>query len=469
MRSHLESRVRRASSAGGANVLMFVTFQLASVPVFLHVWGAEVYGDWIVLFTVPAYLGMADLGMQSAVGASMTMLTAADDHELAREQFTAYLTVCTVLAATLAAAIATAIWLLPLREMLSIDELSRMSFRTTFGALSAYAVLSLFAGAASAGYRSGALFHRGLWAVTGLRTVEYTWIVASVAGGAPPGTVAVGLLACRLLGTAWLVKDLGRSVPWLSLGLGRRVSSLRPLIWPSLSYLGFPVGNLMLNQGVLLAVSHRGGPVMVVAVNTCRTLSNSIYQLNGIFNTALSPEYSTAIGRQDLALARRLRDGHVGLAILSSLIIAILLGLVNKPLLAVWTDGSIVADPELFLPLLLAAILDSPWYAMSTIPDASNTHMRIAMTYVVAAGVSLAGIALTLGEESPERIGMWLLVTTGAMTVAATGSVRTTLREKDQWAALSGPIRWLTRGLKNPRSLLALTTPSARQSTGHSQ
>lgn len=102
---------------------------------------------------------------------------------------------------------------------------------------------------------------------------------------------------------------------------------------------------------------------------------------------------------------------------------------------------------------------------MSTIPDASNTHMRIAMTYVAAAGISLAGIASTLGEENVERIAMWLLMTTGAVN----GSVRATLRERDRWAALSGPVRWLMMSLKNPRLLLASTTSSAPQSTGRSK
>lgn len=95
--------------------------------------------------------------------------------------------------------------------------------------------------------------------------------------------------------------------------------------------------------------------------------------------------------------------------------------------------------------------------------------MRIAMTYVAAAGISLAGTASILGEVNLEGITMWLLVTTRAMTGSVSGSVRATLRERDRWAALSGPVRWLMMSLKNPRSLLASTTSSAPQSTGRSK
>src|ERR1017187_5195773 len=38
------------------------------VPLFLHAWGADLYGRWISLTALASYLGLLDMGGQSYVG-----------------------------------------------------------------------------------------------------------------------------------------------------------------------------------------------------------------------------------------------------------------------------------------------------------------------------------------------------------------------------------------------------------------
>ena len=68
---------RRIAANLGANTLgrvLGVLIQLISVPVMLSHWGAWIYGEWILLSTMPSYLAMSDIGFGNVAGNEMTML-----------------------------------------------------------------------------------------------------------------------------------------------------------------------------------------------------------------------------------------------------------------------------------------------------------------------------------------------------------------------------------------------------------
>src|SRR6202167_6354284 len=75
---------RRRIAGFGANTfsrLATTLTQIFSVPVFLSHWGVHLYGEWILLNTIPGYLGLSDVGFGSVAGNEMTMLAATHKYE----------------------------------------------------------------------------------------------------------------------------------------------------------------------------------------------------------------------------------------------------------------------------------------------------------------------------------------------------------------------------------------------------
>src|ERR1700731_1725951 len=83
----LRHRFMRGFGATALGPVVTAIIQLGSVPVFLHVWGAAKYGDWLLLSAIPSYLTLSDLGFGNASGSDMPMLVAANDHEGALRTF----------------------------------------------------------------------------------------------------------------------------------------------------------------------------------------------------------------------------------------------------------------------------------------------------------------------------------------------------------------------------------------------
>src|ERR1700686_5660464 len=61
--------------------------QLIQVPVFLHFWSVPLYGEWMIINSIPAYLSFSNVGFGSVAGNEMTMMVARDDREGALRVF----------------------------------------------------------------------------------------------------------------------------------------------------------------------------------------------------------------------------------------------------------------------------------------------------------------------------------------------------------------------------------------------
>src|SRR5438128_6286169 len=85
--SNLKSRLFKSIGANAYGQLVSVGIQLISVPIFLHYWGVELYGEWLILSAIPAYLSLSDIGFASVAGNDMTMRMAKGDQHGALEVY----------------------------------------------------------------------------------------------------------------------------------------------------------------------------------------------------------------------------------------------------------------------------------------------------------------------------------------------------------------------------------------------
>ena len=76
MTSEVRARVIRNLGANGVSQIVNIIVQLCSVPLFLRFWGVTLYGEWLTLSAIPAYLAMSDLGFASVAANDMTMRVA---------------------------------------------------------------------------------------------------------------------------------------------------------------------------------------------------------------------------------------------------------------------------------------------------------------------------------------------------------------------------------------------------------
>jgi O-antigen/teichoic acid export membrane protein len=79
LKMSVKQRIAHALAASAFGQSVTIGSQLLLTPLFFRHWGPGLYGEWLILSSVPAYLTMSDLGIGSAAGNEMTMKAGADD------------------------------------------------------------------------------------------------------------------------------------------------------------------------------------------------------------------------------------------------------------------------------------------------------------------------------------------------------------------------------------------------------
>jgi predicted CoA-binding protein len=83
----LKAKLLRNLGANAYGQAITILIQLVSVPLYLHYWAKQLYGEWLILSAIPAYLALSDIGFASVTANDMTMRVANGDRHGTLEVF----------------------------------------------------------------------------------------------------------------------------------------------------------------------------------------------------------------------------------------------------------------------------------------------------------------------------------------------------------------------------------------------
>jgi O-antigen/teichoic acid export membrane protein len=377
----------------GANTLAQIinTFgQLVIVPLFLYFWGKELYGEWILLSTIPAYFAINDVGFAGAGLTEMTVLVARNERAVALEVFQSIWILVSASSLLFLIGIAAILSWAPINDWLNLTHLSHQGSLLITLSLLCQAAVSQQTGLLQAGFRCEGATALGVNWSNVVRMGELLLMAAMVAGGSTPLMVAVAILCIRVVGTVLMRVHLYRICPWLAFGWRHaQFGQVRRLAGPAFAFMAFPLGHALRNQGIVLVIGRFLGPVGVVVFTTTRTMTNAVFQLMGIIHLSVWPEMSAAFGAGDLHLAKGLHRHSCRASFWLSLASAAGLFFLGGWIYRVWTHGNIELHQPLFYVLLVVIIANSLWYTSSMVPMAINRHQRTALWYLAGAGMAL--------------------------------------------------------------------------------
>jgi O-antigen/teichoic acid export membrane protein len=387
-------RIVTALAANGFGQAVTLGSQLVLTPLFFTQWGASLYGAWLLLSTLPAYLAMADLGFGSAAANDMAMQAGAGQAAQARQTFKGALRLALMAAGVtllVAAVAAGALWQWPQPELALIPPQQAALALLLLG-LSAS--LGFVGGVVQAGFRCGGFNGLGtLWSNLA-RLAEAVLTALVLINGQQALALSLAMAATKALMLAVQWQRLQHACPWLfEPSPPPPPHWWRPLWRPALAFMAFPLGNAMALQGPLLIVGATLGPSAVALFAAMRTLARLPNQITNVLNNAISPEISLAHGRQDLPHLRQLHRGSwaatVLLSGLSCSAIALLGAWVSEHWLGKHHHNALVLGG-----LLAVSFVSAVWNASSIVLTAVNAHARLGAVYLVTNALCLALAAL---------------------------------------------------------------------------
>lgn len=384
----------------GANVfgqVANVTIQLVSVPIFLRMWGVGLYGEWLILSTIPAYFAMSDMGFANVAANEMAMTVSKGDRVAALEVFQSTCALISGICFFVLLCVLSIIGFAPFELWLNIQQQTHLEVVSIIALLTTYVLVKLQGGMLTAGFRSEGNYAVGTFLGSVIRLFENLAVaVVALLGGSLVMAAATFLLV-QICGLFAMKYELGRRSPWIVYGTKQiRLSTIKRLATPAFAFMGFPLGYALNNQGIVTVVAVVLGPPAVAVFSTLRTLSRLAFQLMNMVNNTVWPEVSAAYGANNLALARKLHHYSCRVSIWGAALSVMVLFIFGDFIVDNWTQGKIDMNYSVFYVMLAIILFNSLWLTSSVVPLATNQHQKTAICFLIGTSLSvLSAIFLT--------------------------------------------------------------------------
>lgn len=395
--SQVVHRLLRGLGAQGFAQVVNLFIRLAEVPLFLAFWGAERYGEWLMVAAIPTVLAMADGGFTGVTSREMMMRVSSGDRVGALAAFQSTWVLLIAVSIVVGALIGVTVHFLPLVTWFNLVTIDAKSLSTVMVVLTIHVLVGFQTGLLYGGFCSEGQYAKGTLLSAFVLLLEFGGLASAVALGGGPVQAAWGYLVGRVAGLGLFLLGLRRVAPWLHYGVAKASrQQIFHLTIPSLAAMAFPLGNALNIQGMRLAVGVVLDPVAVAAFSAMRTLCRMANQPMTIVIRLIEPEIALAFGAGQREVLRRLfsRSCQVVLWIVVPTCLA--LWFAGEEAFALWTRGEITLDESLYALLLLVAAANSLWNTALMVPYATNRHEWIAMLYVVIYGCSAVILAILL-------------------------------------------------------------------------
>jgi O-antigen/teichoic acid export membrane protein len=364
--------------------------QFVQVPVFLHFWSKPVYGEWLIVTSIPAYLSFSNIGFGSVAGNEMTMLMGRDDRASTLRVFQSCWWLISLVCVATVLLLAAALLTLPIGAWLKIDAISAADTRRILFALGTAVLFGQLEQLLGAAYTCVGRYPYGTLVKSVLTLAAFVAMIVPVLLGYGPRTAAIAFGIANVVGTIVLAIMVRRDVPWIVFGWRyARWAEIRRLTPPAFAFMGFPMGNALNIQGTLIVVGYALGPTDVVIFNTARTVSRVALQMVQLVNQTFWPELGAAFGAGNIALVRTLHRRACQMALLIAGALIAVMATIGPWFLAHWTLHKLPPSPGLVFMLMASVFFYAGWSTSSTLLMAINRHQTLAAYYIFGTAVTV--------------------------------------------------------------------------------
>ena len=369
--------------------LSSTVIQFVQIPVFLHFWSVPLYGEWMIVNSIPAYLSFSNVGFGSVAGNEMTMLVAREDRAAALRVFQSCWWLIAIICTATIVLLSGTLYYLPASRLLRLTTLGEADTKWIIFYLGVSVLLGQLEQLLQSAYRAIGRYPYGTFLKNMFSLFAFGCMIAAVTLGAGARITALVFASVNVAITLFFCILVRRDIPWIEYGWQHAsIAEIRKLARPAFAYMGFPLGNALSLQGSLLAVGYALGPTEVVIFSTARTVSRVALQMVQMVNTTFEPEMSIAFGAGNYALTRTLLRRACQLALLVALVLVIVMLSFGPWFLVHWTGGHVPPSRPLLSILLVVVVLYALWSTSGTLMTSTNQHQRLATYYILGTSVA---------------------------------------------------------------------------------
>jgi hypothetical protein len=363
--------------------------QVILVPFYIEQWGVDKYADWIVLSSVSSVFSMSDIGLNTVISNQFSIKMAQGDEQYCRSLLTDNYFLLLIVSLFGIIGCLVFVNICDVNSLLGLSVLSSKTTRVVLLLLVIQIFVSMIGGVSNAVYRSKSLTFRSIYIDNLAKLVEGFILLSGLLLHCRLELLAFFYVIPNIYVMVYKYYDIKKIYSFVFQINNIDIKLLKGLLFPSFSFMLFPVGNLIIQQGFTLFVNKYFGASSLVLYNTTRTLCNFIKTIMNSINYSVWPELSIAYGKHDYVKMKRIYYSSLFLSVALSILISIFLLIAGPFIYVVWTNNEIEFDFSLMFAFLLVLFFNNFWFTGSVVLAATNKHSVLSILFVLGSCLSL--------------------------------------------------------------------------------
>ena len=373
----LRGRVMRSIGAEALGQVLNIGIRLMLLPLFLTTWGAESYGEWLILTAIAAWFGLGDLGGQLYFINRLTTEWVTGKLELFQRTYSTGLLLFLGSSTILFMVVLIAVTYLPIADSLEINSVNQTTVKVILMLMALRFSVALPIGLMLGVYRAIGIQVTSVMYGNLMLLIQFVAsAVALLNGGGMLLLAALEVLPFLLIFIV-VISDLPRRLPsefkLFALDQADR-KIFRAAISPSLHFLGLQVSAAIMIQGSVLVLARTLGPVEVAIFSSMRIVANMMSRFMGILAHAAWPELTrlASLG-QDKELAK-LFNAILHLALFVGVCYVMVIVNFGEILFTWWLNNTLPYDFWVMYLLNCQVVMNVIWTWGGNLLAATNRH-----------------------------------------------------------------------------------------------
>lgn len=398
----------------GVNVIN----QIALIPLFIKFWGVEKYGDWIIISTIMSFFAMSNVGFNDVIANKFVIAHTENKIDLCRKYITNNYFLLTFISVVCIIGISVFVLFFDINTLFGTRVTTNRELLFVVYFLFFQIITAQFSAVLNAVYRSVKKTYIAFYLEDGAKIIELIIMLVCIYYNSSFVLLSILLVFPKIL--LWIYKILN-TPKYFSYYFSVKdfdYELLKEAAIPSLSFMAFPLGYALINQGFTLIIAKNFSVEILILFNTTRTLCNFIKTFIGIYQVSVWPEYSIAYGNNNIDKMRKIHRNSLYISVVTTLVIGIFLLLTGSVIYKYWTNNEIKFNFDLMVVFLSSIFIGNIWYSSSVVQMATNKHSSISFFFLVFSSLSLLTSNLIL-MFSPSIISivMCLMILDLPMTI----------------------------------------------------
>lgn len=368
------------------------------IPLFLWAWGDAMYGEWMTLFSLIAYLSISDLGMNRYVTNRMTQKFAEGNIKEYLRSFKSAFGMYSIITVILLLLLIVFALSSPLFEWFDFSQSAESQVRTSFIILGFYIILGTISGLVRGLYDSSGDYVRNKV----VKNIRDLFLIGFVALALFLGSNFIGvsfvylfLLIFLILFVLWDVKKRHPEINLSSVDIDWALG--KSFLIPGGFFLLIPLSNAIQIQGAVLIISSVIGSVAVASFTVHRTLSNLIQRIVSVIKEPLFPEIAADEQRRNYDKLQTIHSMFLKVALFLAFSAVSFLYFTGGGILRIWTGGEVMLDHSLWVVLLISVPVYTVWHFSSSFLVATNNYNKYSIVRIISSVLGL-GLAIALAH-----------------------------------------------------------------------